>query len=98
VQTFTISGTLIGIGGAGATIALTGATIASVTANASGGYSFSVVNGSYTVTATKKRVCLYAAEPSNHCKWSECNCEFQLNSDLYHHWNDWRGLECRVQQ
>jgi hypothetical protein len=52
-QTFTISGTISGIGGAGATVALTGATTASVTANASGGYSFSVVNGSYTVTVTK---------------------------------------------
>jgi hypothetical protein len=52
-QIFTISGTISGTGGSGATVTLTGATTASVTANASGGYSFTVVNGSYTVTPTK---------------------------------------------
>ena len=52
-QIFTISGTISGTGGSGATVTLTGAATASATANASGGYSFTVVNGSYTVTPTK---------------------------------------------
>jgi Domain of unknown function (DUF4082)/Bacterial Ig domain len=52
-QAFTISGTISGAGGSGATVTLTGATTATVTANASGVYSFSVANGSYTVTPTK---------------------------------------------
>jgi hypothetical protein len=53
-QTFTISGTISGAGGNGATVKLTGAATATVTANASGAYTFTgVVNGSYTVTPTK---------------------------------------------
>jgi hypothetical protein len=52
-QTFTISGTISGTGGSGATVALTGATTATATANTSGAYSFSVPDGSYTVTPTK---------------------------------------------
>jgi Domain of unknown function (DUF4082)/Bacterial Ig-like domain (group 2)/Bacterial Ig domain len=47
-----ISGTISGSGGNGATVTLTGG--ANVTANASGGYTFTgVANGSYTVTPTK---------------------------------------------
>ena len=47
-----ISGTISGSGGNGATVTLTGG--GSVTANASGGYTFTgVANGSYTVTPTK---------------------------------------------
>ena len=54
VQTYTISGTISGAGGAGATVTLTGAATATVTANTSGVYTFtSVTNGSYTVTPTK---------------------------------------------
>jgi hypothetical protein len=53
VQTFTISGTISGTGGSGATVTLTGATTATATANTSGAYSFSVPNGSYTVAAAK---------------------------------------------
>jgi hypothetical protein len=52
-QTFTISGTISGTGGNGATVSLTGAATVTTTANASGVYSFTVVNGSYTVTPTK---------------------------------------------
>src|SRR5258707_2154623 len=53
-STFTISGTISGVGGPGATVNLTGAATASVTADASGVYSFSgIANGSYTVTPSK---------------------------------------------
>jgi hypothetical protein len=52
-QTFTITGTISGAGGSGATVSLTGAATATTTANTSGAYSFSVVNGSYTVTPSK---------------------------------------------
>jgi hypothetical protein len=53
-RTYTISGTISGLGGPGATVKLTGATTATVTANSSGVYTFSsVANGSYTVTPTR---------------------------------------------
>ena len=52
-RTYTISGTISGVGGSGATIILSGAAMATTTANSSGGYSFSVLNGSYTVTPGK---------------------------------------------
>jgi Domain of unknown function (DUF4082)/Bacterial Ig domain len=53
-QTFTISGTISGAGGSGATVKLTGAATATVTANASGVYTFTGVKaGSYTVSPTK---------------------------------------------
>jgi hypothetical protein len=53
-QTFTISGTISGSGGNGATVNLGGAATAATTANVSGGYSFSgLANGSYTVTPAK---------------------------------------------
>jgi hypothetical protein len=53
-QTFTLSGTITGAGGSGATVNLTGASTASVTANTSGVYTFTgLANGSYTVTPTK---------------------------------------------
>ncbi len=49
-QTWTISGS-VGSAGSGATIALTGASTATTTANASGAYTFTgLVNGSYTIT------------------------------------------------
>jgi Domain of unknown function (DUF4082)/Bacterial Ig domain/Carboxypeptidase regulatory-like domain len=52
--TYTITGTISGAGGANATVNLTGAATATVTANSSGAYSFGgVVNGSYTVTPSK---------------------------------------------
>ncbi len=51
VQTFSISGTISGPGGAGATVTLTGASTATTTADGSGNYSFTgLANGSYTVT------------------------------------------------
>jgi hypothetical protein len=54
VGTFTLSGTISGAGGSGATVNLTGASTASVTANTSGVYGFTgLANGSYTVTPTK---------------------------------------------
>jgi hypothetical protein len=52
--TYSLSGTISGTGGSGATVNLTGASTASVTANTSGVYSFTgLANGSYTVTPTK---------------------------------------------
>ena len=51
VPTFTLSGTISGAGGNGATVNLTGSATATVTADASGNYSFpGLTNGSYTVT------------------------------------------------
>jgi Domain of unknown function (DUF4082)/Bacterial Ig domain len=53
-QTYSITGTISGLGGNGATVNLTGASTATATANASGVYTFSgLVNGSYTVTPSK---------------------------------------------
>ena len=49
--TFTLSGTIAG--GSGATVSLSGAATATTTADASGNYSFTVVNGTYTVTPSK---------------------------------------------
>jgi hypothetical protein len=54
VRTFTITGTISGAGGNGATVSLSGGATATTTANASGAYTFSgVTNGAYTVTPTK---------------------------------------------
>jgi hypothetical protein len=53
-QVFTISGTISGTGGNGATVTLTGASSATVTASSTGTYSFpNLKAGSYTVTPTK---------------------------------------------
>jgi hypothetical protein len=50
-QTFSISGTIGGSGGNGATVSLIGTSSASVTANASGAYTFTgLAKGSYTIT------------------------------------------------
>ena len=52
--TYSISGTISGAGGAGATVSLAGASTASVTADAAGNYSFSgLQNGSYSLTPSK---------------------------------------------
>ena len=52
--TYTISGTISGPGGSGATVNLTGAATATVTADASGNYTFTGLNnGAYTVTPSK---------------------------------------------
>ncbi len=54
VVTYAISGTISGSAGSGATVKLTGAATATVTANSSGVYSFTgLANGSYTVTPSK---------------------------------------------
>src|ERR1019366_9457029 len=54
VQLFTISGTIGGAGGSGATGRLTGTSTATVTANTSGIYTFTnLAVGSYTVTPSK---------------------------------------------
>jgi hypothetical protein len=54
VAVYTISGTISGAGGNAATVKLTGAKTASVTASSTGQYSFpGLVNGSYTVTPSK---------------------------------------------
>jgi hypothetical protein len=52
--TYSISGTISGAGGPGATVNLTGAATATVTADASGNYTFvGLTNGSYTTTPSK---------------------------------------------
>jgi hypothetical protein len=52
-STFTISGTISGVGGAGATVNLTGTATATTTADGGGNYSFTgLANGVYTVTPT----------------------------------------------
>ena len=52
--TYTIAGTIAGLGGPGATVSLSGSATATVTANASGNYAFSgLTNGSYTVTPSQ---------------------------------------------
>jgi len=52
--TYSISGTISGAGGPGATVNLTGAATASTTADTGGNYSFAgLANGSYTVTPSK---------------------------------------------
>jgi hypothetical protein len=52
--TYTISGTITGAGGNGATVSLSGATSATTTASSSGAYSFSgLAGGTYTVSASK---------------------------------------------
>ncbi|WP_263383681.1 DUF4082 domain-containing protein [Granulicella arctica] len=54
VKTYTITGTISGAGGSGASVKLTGAATATVTATSAGVYTFTgVANGSYTVTPTK---------------------------------------------
>ncbi|MGC2323514.1 MAG: alkaline phosphatase family protein, partial [Terriglobales bacterium] len=53
-QTFSISGTISGAGGAGTSVALSGTANSSTTADASGNYTFSgLAAGSYTVTPAK---------------------------------------------
>jgi hypothetical protein len=62
-QTFTLSGTISGSGGSGATVKLTGTKTATVTANTSGVFTFAgLPNGSYTVTPSKG---LHIYNPSN---------------------------------
>ena len=52
-QTFTLTGTITGPGGNGATLQLTGAATATTTANASGGFTFTgLSNGAYTVAVS----------------------------------------------
>ncbi len=52
-QTFSLSGTISGIGANGATVMLTGASTATTTSNASGVFSFAgLVNGTYTVAVS----------------------------------------------
>ena len=48
LPTYTLSGTISGLGGA--TISLSGSASATTTANSSGNYSFTVPNGTYTIT------------------------------------------------
>jgi hypothetical protein len=53
-QAYSISGTISGAGGPGATVKLTGAATASTTADTGGNYTFvGLANGSYTVTPNK---------------------------------------------
>ena len=53
-QTFTLAGTISGIGASGATVTLTGGSTASTTSSASGAFSFAgLVSGTYTVAVSK---------------------------------------------
>lgn len=53
-QSYTISGTISGAGGSGATVTLSGASAATTTADSSGNYSFTnLYSGTYTVTPSK---------------------------------------------
>jgi hypothetical protein len=63
VPTFNISGTISGAGGNAATVALSGAATANVTADAFGNYTFTgLANGAYTVTPSKTG---YTFTPAN---------------------------------
>ena len=54
ITTYSISGTISGPGGAGATVALSGTSSGTTTADGSGNYSFTgLSNGAYTVTPSK---------------------------------------------
>ena len=56
-NTYNLSGTLAGPGGAGATVTLTGTETLTTTADSSGNYSFAgLVNGTYTITPTNPGV------------------------------------------
>jgi len=60
---YSITGTISGAGGTGATVTLNGSATMTTTADASGAYSFSgVANGTYTVTPSKSG---YAFSPSS---------------------------------
>jgi len=62
-QTYSLSGTISGLGGNAATVNLTGTSTATTTADASGNYTFSgLVNGSYTVTPSNTG---FAFSPAN---------------------------------
>ena len=62
-QTYSISGTISGAGGAGTIVNLTGNSTATTTADGSGNYSFAgVANGSYTVTPSNGS---YVFSPTN---------------------------------
>ncbi len=64
-STYSITGTISGPGGAGATISLTGQTTATTTADASGNYSFSgLANGSYVVTPSNSSLVFTPASQS----------------------------------
>ena len=53
VQSYSVSGTVSGVGGATVTLSASSTTVASTTASGTGSYSFSgVLNGTYTVTPT----------------------------------------------
>ena len=55
-QTYSITGTISGGGGPGATVTLTGSSVATTTADISGNYSFTgLLNGSYIVTVGNAR-------------------------------------------
>lgn len=52
-QTYVVSGTISGAGGSRATVTLSGTSAATTTANATGGYSFTVTNGTYSVAVAR---------------------------------------------
>jgi hypothetical protein len=64
-STYSVTGTITGPGGAGATVSLTGQTTATTTADASGNYSFSgLANGSYVVTPSNSGLAFTPASQS----------------------------------
>jgi len=63
--TYSISGTISGAGGSGATVNLTGYSTATVTADAAGDYIFTSLKiGSYTVTPSKTGFTFHPSEPT----------------------------------
>ena len=70
---YSISGTISGTGGNGATVTLSGAASATVTADATGHYIFAgLANGAYTVTPTHTGFTLQSRQPGRHhqqCQW-----------------------------
>jgi hypothetical protein len=60
--TYAISGTITGAGSTGVTVTLSGTSSATTTTDSSGNFSFTVVDGTYTITPTKSG---YAFTPTN---------------------------------
>ena len=88
-QTFTLSGTISGAGGSGATVSVTGAATASATANTSGVYTISgLPKGTYTVTPSKAGGYVFTpATPECHHHNSKRNRQFQFRPRLHSFWH-----------
>ena len=101
-STYTISGTITpASNGTGATISLTGAASATVTADTSGNYSFSgLANGSYTITPSKSGytftpASLNATVNGANVTWRELHCFSRGFAELLDLGNDQLGWNRR---